>query len=239
MYHQNGPLGVLIDIINYIKTPQQHDLFADFQRRDNETPAQAPLEPVKPVVTRWNSFYDTFTRAVQLHHAVNAYAQFHIERTKADDVYARSRNNQLPSVPTWMRSDGLTAADWAVINEYIQVLQPLKEATKRLEARGKSGRFGAIYEVIPVFEAVLSVYEQLLKAYDNVDHDEADAPEDYLPINLRAAWAKANNYYAKLDNSPAYYAAVCLHPYYKHYCENSWRDKPAWVESGNSSLRLL
>jgi hypothetical protein len=58
-----------------------------------------------------------------------------------------------------MRSDGLTAADWAVINEYIQVLQPLKEATKQLKARGKSGRFGAIYEVIPVFEAVLSVYE--------------------------------------------------------------------------------
>jgi hypothetical protein len=96
------------------------------------------------------------------------------------------------------------------------------------------GRFGAIYEVIPVFKAVLSVYEQLLKAYDNVDYDEADAPEDHLPINLRAAWAKANNYYTKLDDSPAYYAAVCLHPYYKHYCENSWRDKPAWVESGNS-----
>jgi hypothetical protein len=29
-WRQNGPLGVLIDIINYIKTPHQHDLFADF-----------------------------------------------------------------------------------------------------------------------------------------------------------------------------------------------------------------
>jgi hypothetical protein len=46
---------------------------------------------------------------------------------------------------------------------YISVLEPLKEPTKRLEARGKAGRFGAIYEVIPVFEAVLAVYEQLLK----------------------------------------------------------------------------
>lgn len=67
-----------------------------------------------------------------------------------------------------MRGDRLAAADWAVMNEYIQVLQPLKEATKRLEGRGKSGRFGAIYEAIPVFEAVLSVYEQLLKACDSV-----------------------------------------------------------------------
>jgi hypothetical protein len=238
-WRQNGPLGVLIDIINYIKTPQQHNLFADFQRRDSDTPLQAVLEPVKPVITRWNSFYDCFTRAVQLHLAVNAYAQFHIERTKADNVYARSRNNQLPRVPAWTRSDGLSAADWAVINEYIQVLQPLKEATKRLEARSKGGRFGAIYEVIPVFEAVLNLYEQLLKAYDDVDYSPADTPEDHLPINLRAAWAKANRYYAKLDDSPAYYAAVYLHAYYKHYCENSWRDKSTWVDAGESSLRQL
>jgi hypothetical protein len=112
-WRQNGPLGVLIDIINYIKTPQQYDLFADFQRRDSDTPLQAVLEPVKPVITRWNSFHDCFTRAVQLHLTVNAYAQFHIEHTKADDAYARSRNNQLPRVPAWMRSDGLSAADWA------------------------------------------------------------------------------------------------------------------------------
>jgi hypothetical protein len=51
-WRQNGSLSVLIDIINYIKTPQQHNLFADFQQRDNKTPAQALLEPVKPVVTR-------------------------------------------------------------------------------------------------------------------------------------------------------------------------------------------
>ncbi|KAI1522871.1 hypothetical protein PtrSN002B_012124 [Pyrenophora tritici-repentis] len=54
-WRQQGPLGVLIDIINYIQTPQQHDLFADCQRRVN---AKAPdqkqeiLELVKPVVTR-------------------------------------------------------------------------------------------------------------------------------------------------------------------------------------------
>ncbi|KAA8613238.1 hypothetical protein PtrV1_12146, partial [Pyrenophora tritici-repentis] len=96
------------------------------------------------------------------------------------------------------------------------MLEPLKEATKRLEARGKAGRFGAIYEVIPVFEAVLAV-----------------APEDHLPINLRAAWAKLNAYYTKLDESPAYFAATCLHPYYKNYCENSWRDKPSWLEANN------
>ena len=67
------------------------------------------------------------------------------------------------------------------------MLQPLKKATKQLKARGKLGRFGAIYKVIPVFKAVLSVYKQLLKTYNNVNYNKANAPKDYLPINLRAA----------------------------------------------------
>ncbi|KAG9380647.1 hypothetical protein A1F94_007967 [Pyrenophora tritici-repentis] len=227
-WRQQGPLGVLIDIINYIQTPQQHDLFADCQRRVN---AKAPdqkqeiLEPVKPVVTRWNSFHDTFVRAAKLHNAVDEYAQSHIERTMGADAL--------------MRSNGLTADDWAVITQYISVLEPLKEATKRLEARGKAGRFGAIYEVIPVFEAVLAVYEQLLKNHESVDYNANSAPEDHLPINLRAAWAKLNAYYTKLDESPAYFAATCLHPYYKNYCENSWRDKPSWLEANNAGLKQL
>ncbi|KAG9384373.1 Dimer-Tnp-hAT domain containing protein [Pyrenophora tritici-repentis] len=199
-WRQQGPLGVLIDIINYIQTPQQHDLFADCQRRVN---AKAPdqkqeiLEPVKPVVTRWNSFHDTFVRAAKLHNAVDEYAQSHIERTMGADA----------------RQNG--------------------------KARGKAGRFGAIYEVIPVFEAVLAVYEQLLKNHESVDYNANSAPEDHLPINLRAAWAKLNAYYTKLDESPAYFAATCLHPYYKNYCENSWRDKPSWLEANNAGLKQL
>ena len=63
----------------------------------------------------------------------------------------------------------------------------IKEAIKRLEARGKAGRFSAIYEVIPVFEAVLAVYKQLLKNYNSVNYNANSAPKDYLPINLRVA----------------------------------------------------
>ncbi|KAF7443476.1 hypothetical protein TUN199_08101 [Pyrenophora tritici-repentis] len=169
-WRQQGPLSVLIDIINYIQTPQQHDLFADCQRRVN---AKAPDQKQE------------------------------------------------------------------ILELYILVLELLKEATKRLEARGKAGRFGAIHEVIPVFEAILAVYEQLLKNYESVDYNANSAPEDHLPINLRAAWAKLNAYYTKLDESPAYFAATCLHLYYKNYCENSWRDKPSWLEANNARFKQL
>jgi hypothetical protein len=58
-----------------------------------------------------------------------------------------------------MRSDGLTGADWAVVTEYMDILKPLETATKRLEGRGKSGSFGAIAEIIPIFKYLLTYYE--------------------------------------------------------------------------------
>ena len=246
-WRRDGPLGVLLSVINYIKTPQQYELFSSFQTlAHRELPADAPeedrkvLEPVKPVVTRWNSYYSCFERAVKLQSALNAYANHHIRRVRDEDTYAESRGNKLPEAPRWMRSDGLTAADWAVVTEYLDVLKPLKSATKRLEGRGESRRFGAIAEIIPIFEYILSYYEQRVKAYEAVDYNAHDeAPEDHLAINLRAAWAKISEYYAKLDDSPAYYAATILHPYYKTYCDTVWSDKPEWLIANNRNFCAL
>jgi hypothetical protein len=57
------------------------------------------LEPVKPVVTRWNSYYLCFERAVKLQSAVNAYANHYIQRVRDEDTYAESRGNKLPKAP--------------------------------------------------------------------------------------------------------------------------------------------
>jgi hypothetical protein len=142
-----------------------------------------------------------------------------------------SEGKALSKAVSWMRSSGLSAADWDVITEYLDMFKPLKLATKQLEGRGKGGQYGAIYEVIPVYEYVLSYYEQRVIAYNDVDYNAAtDAPKDHLAINLRAAWAKASDYDTKLDASPAYYAATILRPYYKPYCELAWADKPTWLD---------
>jgi hypothetical protein len=248
VWRRDGPLGVLIAIVNYIKTPQQYALFADFQRlAHRELPTDAPadkrkiLEPVKPVVTRWNSYYSCFERAVQLQPAINAYANHHIKRIRDEDTYAETRGNRPPEAPRWMRSSGLTTHDWAVITEYMDALKPLKAATKRLEGRGKSGKFGSIAEIIPVFEYILNYYEQRVELYNAVNYNgHNEAPEGHLAINLRAAWAKASEYYAKLDLPPTYYAATILHPYYKTYCDVSWgAEKPDWLAANNYNFRAL
>ncbi|KAA8615967.1 hypothetical protein PtrV1_11367 [Pyrenophora tritici-repentis] len=244
-WRKQGPLGTLIDVISYIKTPQQYDMFANFQRlarqdlpADDDAKFQI-LEPVKPCVTRWNSFCSAFERAVLLQPAFNSYVCFYVEQQRVADSHARTKNNKKPQAPAWMRSKGLTAADWAVITEYIEVLKPLKDATKRLEGRGKCGRFGAIYEVIPVFEFLMGRFEQRLRQYERVDFEQREAPEDHISINFRAAWEKLNDYYSKLDDSPAYFAACALHPYYRRYCEKAWRDKPEWLVACMADFRAL
>jgi hypothetical protein len=139
-----------------------------------------------------------------------------------------------------MRSNGLTSADWAVVADYMAVLKPLKAATKRVEGRGASGAYGAVAEVIPVFEYILKEYEDQVAPYAAVDFNtHNEAPEDHIAINLKAAWAKLNDYYNKLDDSPAYYAATILHPRYKKFCDIAWADKPAWLYSNNRAFDTL
>ncbi|KAL7780631.1 hypothetical protein CFE70_010656 [Pyrenophora teres f. teres 0-1] len=193
---KDGPIGVLVDVINYIKTPQQYELFRSFQRRANaDLPVEERLkvlEPVKPVVTRWNSYYAAFKRATKLSAAYNLYAEHHINRIILKDAHANKQNNKRPDALSWIRSTRLRAANWAA--------RPFKQVD---------------------FNA----------------HPEA--PEDHLKVNLLAAWAKANDYYSKLDASPAYYAAVCLHPYYKTYCDVAWADKAGWLSSANVAFQQL
>jgi hypothetical protein len=66
-WRKDGPLGVLIYVINYNKTLQQYALFREFQRAANaETPARERfrvIKLVKPVVTCWNSYHAAFKRA--------------------------------------------------------------------------------------------------------------------------------------------------------------------------------
>jgi hypothetical protein len=243
-----GPLGVFLDIINYISTPKQHSSFARFQHlAHDEDPTNNDdllLAVVKACVTRWNSYCAAFKRGIILKQPITAYANHHIKKTADADKTARDNGNKLPSAPAWMRSDGLTAADWAVIIDYVDVLRPLKVATERLEGRGRkqyklNGRFGAIYEIIPIFEQLIAAFEERLVTWRSVDFEQLDAPEDHMAINLRAAVAKLKLYYSKLSDSPAYYAAIVLHPRYRNYCKVAWADDPARLAAADAAFQQL
>jgi hypothetical protein len=75
-----------------------------------------------------------------------------------------------------------------VVTEYIDLLKPLKVSTERLEGCGKSGKYGAIYKIIPVFEYLLGALKSRYRQYKHVNFNAYHkAPKDHLAINLKAA----------------------------------------------------
>jgi hypothetical protein len=86
------------------------------------------------------------------------------EHSKWDGIIARNRrsgqpldNSKKPSV----LDDTLTSEDWQMLNNYLEFLQPLEEATMILQGHGKGGSYGVIWQVIPVIEGLLKHFEQL------------------------------------------------------------------------------
>ena len=63
------------------------------------------------------------------------------------------------SEPSIVR-DKLSSDEWAVIERYHEILKPLKDATKLLQGSA-GGKFGAIWQVLPTFEKLLSHFESL------------------------------------------------------------------------------
>jgi hypothetical protein len=90
-----------------------------------------------------------------------------------------------------------------------------------------------------VFEYLLNTYKNLATTFEAVNYESFDAPEDHLAINVRAGCSKLADYYAKLDESPYYFIATLLHPYYKTYCDNAWRDKDGWLAAGYAAFQRI
>jgi hypothetical protein len=83
--------------------------------------------------------------------------------------------------------------DWSVICNYIAILQPLKEASKLLEGRGKSGRNGAIWEVLPTLKWLLKLFEEMKDRVQEAPVDDLpyqEALEDHYSINVNSGWMK-------------------------------------------------
>ncbi|KAG9381746.1 Dimer-Tnp-hAT domain containing protein [Pyrenophora tritici-repentis] len=207
-WRKYGPVGVLFDVI------------ASILRGGRVSRCYTHIRQlVKPVKTRWNSYFNTFVRAAELHGPIDGYIECKLEEHSAATATSRRRKN--PTVIYTRR--GLNGKDWATITEYIRLLEPFAEATRLLEGRGRHGRHGAIWEVLVTFEWLLDQLEALKDRLKDVNYEDLDAPEDHLITNVNLAHCKLAEYYAKFDNAPVYYTATILHPHYKHHLSALWK----------------
>lgn len=110
---------------------------------------------IKDVETRWNSFDDSAVRALYLRLAIDELMlQVELEHRR------KHPNTALPAI----FQDRLTADDWYTITQYHKILKPIKGCTILLQGYA-GGRFGAIWQVLPVYEHLLAHFEKLKKQY--------------------------------------------------------------------------
>lgn len=217
-WRKKGPVGKLHNVVRHVRgSPQRRrQLFESLQRQEAEY--ETILRVVIDGGVRWNAMYYMIDRAVKLHQSIRAY----ISNASTDD----------PD----LAEDYLTADDWAELTEMKELLKPLKAATMVLEGNAVEGAKGALWEVLPQFEYCLNKLEG--KKAQLQHQNRASVRHFRACVNL--AWTVLDRYYRITDDSPAYRAAVILHPSLKwSFFNKHWADHPEWLENARQAVQNL
>jgi hypothetical protein len=166
---------------------------------------------------RWNASYSMIRRALELREALNTYAAK--LKVSKDSLDQETFDN-----------DYLTDNEWEVLEMIKEQLEPLFLLTKSLEGNAdlkegaQQASHGALWEILPVFDHVLSHFEtlQLRSTAGDFNHHEG------IQSSITLAWNKAKLYYNKTDESIAWIAATALHPRFKwQYFQEQWQANAA------------
>lgn len=128
----------------------------------------------------------------------------------------------------WMEADcvgdELSAEDWITLEKIESFLEKLKMTTKALESS-----FATLDNVLLAMDFMLAQFES---------GKEAHVDDATLAPMYNSGWAKLDKYYRLTDESPAYVAAIVLHPSHKwHYINENW--KKEWAESSKKLIDKL
>ncbi|KAF4332994.1 ribonuclease H [Fusarium beomiforme] len=120
----------------------------------------------------------------------------------------------------WMDTDcagdELSLEDWIILEKIKSFLEKLKMTTKALESS-----FATLDNVLLAMDFVLAQFEA---------GKEAAIDDPVMAPMYNSGWAKLDKYYRLTEESPAYVAAIVLHPSHKwHYIQENW--KKEWAES--------
>jgi hypothetical protein len=118
-------------------------------------------------------------------------------------------------------SDRLDEEEWKSLGKINDMLSVLKEATKSLE-----GPVVSLTKGLPAMDFILTKFEDGRAQYQN---DTVMAPL------YQAGWEKMKKYYNLTNESPAYTAAIVLHPSFKwQYIQDTW--ELAWLPNAEVNM---
>jgi hypothetical protein len=128
----------------------------------------------------------------------------------------------------WMESDcagdELSPEDWVILEKVKSFLEKLKMTTKALESS-----FATLDNVLLAMDFVLAQFEA---------GKEATMKDPVMAPMYNSGWAKLDKYYRLTEESPAYVAAIVLHPSHKwHYIQENWKGE--WIEPSKKLIETL
>jgi hypothetical protein len=261
-WRKKGPTGRLHNIVRYITaSPQRIEAFEDIQRKNSAGESDGTvLKLVKDNLTRWNSFDDCAERAIKLRASIDDFIEEERDKwmnyQRRPDQRRHEKRYKKGKEPSILQ-DQLSSDDWNVVVQYHEILRPFKSATLYLQ--GQIGdRTGAIWQVLPVFECLLAHLEdqryvhlplesQKMRSNSSDAREEAKlleseylATEHHFSTNINLGWQKLDEYYARLDQSPIFCAAVVLHPRQKwRWFEKHWAGHREWIDQAKLSIEQL
>jgi hypothetical protein len=158
VWRRRGPCGRLRNIVNYIKGCSQLETkFEDVQRRSDASATLVAEADASKLVrvedTRWESMHDSLERALHLRLALDEFIAMEISDQRASCRCKRDGSESS------IAHDYLASHDWEVLKGYHEVTQRIMETMETL--RGEVvNRLGAIWQVLPQFEALLACLDK-------------------------------------------------------------------------------
>jgi hypothetical protein len=249
IWRKKGPIGKLHNLVHWIHrsdklTYRLRALQEDFFRHSDNPKIQArkPVDVVLDNQTRWLSTLYMMRRGLML----QPFLEDLLEKVTLEfNKGCRSGTRRREEMPFCLREESLLGEkDWKVIELMDKVLLDFEEALRMLEGDAQTRvRKGGRIEAYGNMWDVASTYEFLMDSLEEWKTTAENYPDpDHFKININLGWDKLNEYYTRLDETPAYYASAILNPVSRWgYFENSWTNKTQllWLHEAKRMVRQL
>ena len=206
-WRKKGPVGKLHNLVVHVKASPAHRYYFESKQKEVD-----PLLPVYKLVTnggiRWNSTHDMIQRALQLRDALDLY-QSHYRYDK-----------QHPTL-----YDELTNDDRLELSELKELLKPMADSSREIQANSAYGSQGALWQNLSVVDYLMSKLERKKQELEHL-------PPSHFKACVNLGWKKLNKYHQLTDHTYAYRAAIFLNPHlHSDWFEHHWgQTHPHWIK---------
>jgi hypothetical protein len=167
---------------------------------------------------------------------------------KATIEFNRERGNggrKKEEMPLCLREESLLSENnWKVVELMDEGACRLRggtpsawgDAQRRICKGGCIETYGNMWDVASTYEFPMERLEEWKAAAENYPDPEP------FKININLGWFKLNDYYTKLDETPAYYASAILDPVSRWaYFENTRADRAqlVWLQGAKDQVKKL